>query len=326
MSEINNLAQQIRNNLAAIDRFNMGFELGVNYPKFRALEAALANAKTLNEVLAVDDALREFHLDLLTQIEAPLARMKKRLARMRNWSQDIWDSAKQNAIDTISDNQVYRDSISPLLLDYIQSDSHIRTMSSELSMLEDPSNLFYTPEQIKAAEKVAKAANDAREINVSKPAQAKKLYDKLTKKVQIDSKLVDDFLAIYNDASYDPEDKAIELSPVLDQIIDNYENRELYRVTDGRSGAVETLDVENSMYNLEARQDINSFVEFMRDSFSHEEAEQMRYYIPYFSSWWYDTTQKLMARGIKDPKPLEQYELLNLPENIPLVRNEIECK
>lgn len=320
--------QQINADIGALARFGMDEEIYTDFARFRTLEVALRNAKTVDEILAIDDALREFQLDLRTEVDIRANRLKKRLERMRSWSQDIWDSAQQNAVDAISDNQAYRDSLSPWILDYIQSDLHVRTMSSELSMLEESDSLLYTPEQITAMAKVSAAVQNARDIliNITKPAQAKKLYDKLTKKVMIDSNLVDDFMAVYNDNSYDPADKAIELERPLDRIIDDYEAKELYRVTDGRSGIVDALDVENSLYNIEAKQDIDAFVEFMRTAFTHEEAAQMQAYIPYFSSWWYDTTQKLMARGIKNPKPLEQYELLELPSDIPLVRNEVECK
>lgn len=320
--------QQINADIGALARFGMDEEIYTDFARFRTLEVALRNAKTVDEILAIDDALREFQLDLRTEVDIRANRLKKRLERMRSWSQDIWDSAKQNAIDTISDNQYYRDSLSPWILDYIQSDLHVRTISSELSMLEESNNLFYTPEQIKAMAKVSAAAQDAKDIliNITKPSQAKKLYDKLTKKVAIDNRLKDDFMEIYNDSSYDPQDKVLELERPLDLIIDDYENRELYRVTGGRSKIVDALDVENSLYNIEAKQDIDAFVEFMRTAFTHEEAAQMQAYIPYFSSWWYDTTQKLMARGIKNPKPLEQYELLELPPDTPLVRNEVECK
>ena len=320
--------QQINADIGALARFGMDEELGTDFARFHTLEMALRNAKTVDEVLAVDDALREFRLDLHTEVNVRTARLKKRLTYMRNWSQDIWDSALQNAVDTMLENNVNRDSLSFWVTEYIQSDLHVRTISSELATLEESDSLLYTPEQIKAMVKVSAAAQDARDIllNITKPAQAKKLYDKLTKKVAVDSALTDDFMEIYNDSSYDPQDKVLELERPLDRIIDDYESKELYRVTDGRSKIVSALDVENSLYDIEAKQDINAFVRFMREAFTHEEASQMRYDIPHFNDWWYNTRQKLMERGIKDPKPLEQYELLELPSDIPLVRNEVECK
>lgn len=328
MAEMNAQVQQINADIGALARFGMDEEINTDFARFRTLETALRNAKTVDEVLAIDDALREFRLDLHTEVDIRRTRLKKRLVRMRNWSEDIWDSAQQNAVDTMHENNINQDNLSFWIADYIQSDLHIRTMSSELSMLEESDSLLYTPEQIKAMAKVSAAAQDARDIliNITKPAQAKKLYDKLTKKVAIDSSLIDDFMEIYNDSSYDPQDKVLELERPLDRIIDDYENKELHRVTDGRSETVSALDVEHSLYNIEAKQDIDAFVRFMREAFTHEEALQMRYYIPYFNDWWQNTTGALKARGIKDPRPLEQYELLELPPDIPLVRNEVECK
>lgn len=183
-------------------------------------------------------------------------------------------------------------------------------------------------EELAEITKVQDNTDKMRDINnaIEKPAQAKKLFDKLIAKTDIDSELREEFADLYADRSIDTADRTSMLQDVLTRAIDNYEQLELARVTGGKYIAADTGSMEQAMYIAEASTDFDAFLTFAKENLRDFEARELLDKIPKLENWWSKTTDALKARGIKRPKPLEQYELLELPSDIPLVRNEVECK
>lgn len=93
-----------------------------------------------------------------------------------------------------------------------------------------------------------------------------------------------------------------------------------------QTSRMEARFMEQAMYIAEASTDFDAFLTFAKENLRDFEARELLDKIPKLENWWSKTTDALKARGIKRPKPLEQYELLELPSDIPLIRNEVECK
>ena len=275
------------------------------------------------------DTLIEIELDLRTDLNNKSTKIDNRLNIVRPTANkttsngnpwiDAVVAAEDNLtgtlpVDTLPEvnNFIYYNRLSDALEDRL--------------MQVDTGDLVYRDGDMEAMRKVQDKVDAATDTanDITKKTQAKKLFDELTRTANIDPELREEFTSIYNDKDLSREEMIDALFTSLQGIISDYETKEMDRVTEGRYSQAQATDVELMVYEELANKDMEYFVETLRqtDISPRYLAEK----IPSFGAWYNKTKQALKDRGIEKPDPITQYELLKLPDDVPLVRNEIECK
>lgn len=289
----------------------------------------------INEIVPGDldsyDRLVAARLDVYERIHLELTAAETRVAYYKKYAPEEYGLAFDNARETLKESGVLDVTQESLIVDYVEKVNAVREASSRLDANYDdvdPRSRIFGPQVIKELDKLEAVTDEIADYisGIENKTEFKTAVKKLTKLgATISQKEVDNLL----------KDKDMDSSDYIDFLnleLEVFKENKIAEITgESRAKILSDMSLEDATMYRMAKDSPEFVAEFLA---SYDKAgymasryvETARRVSSDFDAWYTKTEQALKDRGIQKPDPITQYELLKLPDDVPLVRNEIECK